>query len=93
MHVGAHGREHPLHSTATSPILGFPHLRLERCSRETAWRCSTDHSGLCVKGKFTALSWLRQAAFRGKQAEREGGVDGCRRGDVEGVSVVDRVLQ
>lgn len=46
-----------------------------------------------MKGKFTALSWLRQAAFRGKQAESEGGVDGCRRGDVEGVSVVDRVLQ
>lgn len=26
MHVGAHGREQPLHSTATSPILGSQKL-------------------------------------------------------------------
>lgn len=49
----------------------FPHLCLERCSRETAWRCppSLDLFCLCLKGRFTALSWMSQAACRGKQAE------------------------
>lgn len=34
MHVGAHGRHHPRHSTATSPILGSQKLT----SLTSAWK-------------------------------------------------------
>lgn len=90
MQVGAHGRYHPLHSTATSPTLGSQKL-ISLTAEKTAWRCNADHSDLRMKGKFTALSWLSPAAYRGKQAESEGGVACCQRGDVESLSVVHHI--